>query len=100
MRYGIPTGQRKGRSTLTQYISASGNGAVFTMECPLFVEWQRPSQLVAWHSGCKDRPQYKCPKYLLTKPSNNIDVFVIFRWSFTLAIFEAIAETTQEILEN
>jgi len=39
-------------------------------------------------------------KYLLTKLSNNIDVFVIFRWSFTLAIFETIAETTQEILEN
>jgi len=34
------------------------------------------------------------------KLSNNIDVFVIFKWSFTLAIFETIAETTQEILEN
>jgi len=42
----------------------------------------------------------KCFKYLLTKLSNNIDVSVIFRWSFTLAIFETIAETTQEILEN
>ena len=39
-------------------------------------------------------------KYLFTKLSNNIDVFVIFKWSFTLAIFEIIAETTQEILEN
>jgi len=28
------------------------------------------------------------------------DVFVIFRWSFTLAVLETIAETTQEILEN
>ena len=49
---------------------------------------------------CKVRLSYKCFKYLLTKLSNNIDVFVIFRWSFTLAIFETIAETTQEILEN
>ena len=28
--------------------------------------------------GCKDRLLYKCFKYLLTKLSNNIDVFVIF----------------------
>jgi len=49
---------------------------------------------------CKVRSQYICFKYLLTKLSNNIDVFVIFRWSFTLAIFETIAETTEEILEN
>ena len=49
---------------------------------------------------CKDRSQYKCFQYLLTKLSNSIDVFVIFRWSFTLAVFETIAETTQEILEN
>ena len=39
-------------------------------------------------------------KYLLTKLSNNINVFVIFKWSLTLAIFETISETTQEILEN
>ena len=39
---------------------------------------------------------YICFKYLLTKLSNNIDVFVIFRWSFTLAIFETIAETTKK----
>jgi len=37
---------------------------------------------------CKDRLLYKCFKYLLTKLSNNIDVFVIFKWSLTLAIFE------------
>ena len=42
----------------------------------------------------------ECFKCLLTKLSNNIDVFVILRWSFMLAIFETIAETTQEILEN
>ena len=41
---------------------------------------------------------YKCFKYLLTKLSNNIDVFVIFKWSLTLAIFETIVETTQAIL--
>ena len=37
-------------------------------------------------------------KYLSTKLSNNIDVFVIFKWSLTLAIFETIVETTQAIL--
>ena len=47
---------------------------------------------------CKDRSLYKCFKYLLTKLSNNIDVFVIFNWSLTLAIFETIVETTQAIL--
>jgi len=48
--------------------------------------------------GCKDRSLYTCFKYLLTKLSNNIDVFVIFKWSLTLAIFETIVETTQAIL--
>jgi len=48
--------------------------------------------------GCKDRSLYKCFKDLLTKLSNNIDVFVIFEWSLTLAIFETIVETTQAIL--
>ena len=47
---------------------------------------------------CEDRSLYKCFKYLLTKLSNNIDVFVIFKWSLTLAIFETIVETTQAIL--
>jgi len=46
--------------------------------------------------GCELLAQ--CFKYLLTKPSNNINAFVIFRRSFMLVIFETIAETTQEIL--
>jgi len=54
----------------------------------------------AYINPCKDRSQYKCFKYLLTKLSNNINVFVIFKWSLTLAIFETISETTREILEN
>jgi len=32
--------------------------------------------------------------------SSNVLQKCILRWSFTLAIFETIAETTQEILEN
>jgi len=39
-------------------------------------------------------------KVLIIYWRNYQDVFVIFRWSFTLSIFETIAETTQEILEN
>jgi len=49
---------------------------------------------------CNDRLQFKGLISLLATLSNNMDAFVIFWWSFTLAIFETIAETTQEILEN
>jgi len=46
----------------------------------------RWDQSLKLQSECKDRSLYKCFKYLLTKLSNNIDVFVIFKWSLTLAI--------------
>ena len=46
-------------------------------------------------SRCKDRFLYEGFISLLAKLSDNIDVSVNFRWSFTLAKFETIAETTQ-----
>ena len=52
-----------------------------------------PHHSIFLQARCKDRSQHK-----LTKLSNNINVFVIFRRSFMLVIFETIAETTQEIL--
>jgi len=61
---------------------------------------RRFDQEYATASVCKDRSLYKCFKYLLMKLSHNINVFVIFKLSLTLAIFETISETTQEILEN
>ena len=53
-----------------------------------------PKTVTGRRRGCKDRSLYKCVKYLLTKLSNNIDVFVIFKWSLTLAIFETIVSNS------
>ena len=67
-----------------------------TYKTPHAVQEPQPIKRAA----CKDRSQYECFKYPLTKLSNNTNASVIPKWSSTLAIFETISETTQEILEN
>jgi len=78
--------------------SRYGGGAIKTVEENFWCLFLNPNSLVAITRDCKDRSLYKCFKYLLTKLSNSIDVFVIFKWSLTLAIFDTIVETTQAIL--